>query len=173
MSGGLFSAISRILGSRSSKVARDLYDDLSPQLAAADATRVAVGLQACLLGRGGRANSAGRCIALGRAYMALGLDGRWRFLEIVARDFAADGASTLASVADLDEFNDWRAPFARHKLAAESLELPRWRLLRMLGETPDGDSLLELMRSDLEQLTGVNAVLDELATELDEIISAL
>ena len=173
MSGGLFSAISRMLGSRSSKVDRDLYDDLSTQLTDADATRVAVGLQACLLGRGGRANSAGRCITLGRAYMALDLDGRWRFLEIVARDFAADGASTLASIADLDEFNDWRAPFARHKLAAESLELPRWRLLRMLGEIPDGDRLLEQMRADLGQLTSADAVLNELATELDEIISAL
>ena len=173
MSGGLFSAISRMLGSRPPKVDRDLYDDLSPQLTDADATRVAAGLQACLLGRGGRAHSVGRCITLGRAYMALGLDGRRRFLDIVARDFAADGASTLASVADLDEFNDWRAPFARHKLAAESLELPRWRLLRMLGEIPDGDRLLEQMRADLGQLTSADAVLDELATELDEIISAL
>ena len=173
MSGGLFSAISRMLGSRPPKVDRDLYDDLSPQLTDADATRVAAGLQACLLSRGGRAHSAGRCITLGRAYMALGLGGRRRFLDIVARDFAADGASTLASVADLDEFNDWRAPFARHKLAAESLELPRWRLLRMLGEIPDGDRLLEQMRADLGQLTSADAVLDELATELDEIISAL
>ena len=173
MSGALFSAISRMLGSRPSKVDRDLYNDLSPQLTDADATRVAAGLQACLLGRGGRVNSAGRCIALGRAYIALGLDGRRRFLDIIAQDFAADGASTLASVADLDEFNDWRSPFARYKLAAESLELPRWRLLRMLGETPGGDSLLKQMRSDLRLLTSAYAVLDDIATELDEIISVL
>ena len=173
MSGGIISAVFRMLGSGPPNVDRDLFDDLSPELTDTDATRVAAGLQACLLGRGGRAKSASRCIALGRAYVALGLDGRQRFLQIVARDFAADGASTLASVADLDEFNDWRSPFARHKLAAEALELPRWRLLRMLGEIPGGDGLLERMRADLRQLAGADAVLDELAIELDEILSAL
>ena len=173
MSGGIFSAIFRMLGSGPPNVDRDLFDDLSPELTDAEAARVAAGLQACLFGRGGRATSQGRRVALGRAYVGLGPDGRRRFLQIIARDFAADGASTLASVADLDEFNDWRGPFARHKMAAEAMEPPRWRLLRMLGEIQGGDELLERMRADLREMAGDDAALDELAIELEETLSAL
>lgn len=173
MSGGIFSAISRMLGSGAPNVDRDPFDDLSPELTDAEATRVAAGLQACLFGRGGRVTSAKRRVALGRAYVALGPDGRRRFLQIIARDFAVDGASTLASVADLDEFNDWRGPFARHKMAAEIMEPPRWRLLRMFGEISGGDDLLERMRADLRELAHADAALDELAIELDQILSAL
>lgn len=170
MSGGIFGAISRLLGSGSPNVDRDQFDDLSPDLADADAKRVAAGLQACLLGRGGRVATQRRCVVLGRAYVALGLDGRQRFLHIIARDFAADGASTLAAVADLDEFNNWRGPFARHQMAAEAMEPPRWRLMRMFVEIPGGDRLLERMRDDLAEAPGGDAALAELAADLDPIL---
>ena len=172
MSGGFLGAIFRALGSSSPNVDRDRFDDLSPDLADADAKRVAAGLLACLLGRGGRATSQRRCVALGRAYVALGPDGRRRFLHIIARDFAADGASTLAAVADLDEFNDWRGPFAGHRMAAEALEPPRWRLLRTLGAVPGGDGLLERMRTDLREMASADSALAELATDLDQVLSA-
>ncbi len=172
MSGGFLGAIFRALGSSSPNVDRDRFDDLSPDLADADAKRVAAGLLACLLGRGGRATSQRRCVALGRAYVALGPDGRRRFLHIIARDFAADGASTLAAVADLDEFNDWRGSFARHRMAAEAMEPPRRRLLRIFGDIPGGDGLLERMCADLRETTSADAGLAELATDLDQVLSA-
>jgi len=172
MSGGIFGAISRLLGSGSPNVDRDQFDDLSPDLADADAKRVAAGLEACLLGRGGRVAAQRRCVFLGRAYKSLGPDGRQRFLHIIARDFAADGASTLAAVADLDEFNNWRGPFARHQMAVDAMEPPRWRLLRIFREIPGGDELLDRMRADLRETPGANAALAELAVEFDEVLSA-
>ncbi len=172
MSGGFLGAIFRALGSSSPNVDRDRFDDLSPELADADAKRVADGLLACLLGRGGKATSQRRCVALGRAYVALGSDGRRRFLRIIARDFAADGASTLAAVADLDEFSDWRGGFARNRMAAEAMEPPRRRLLRIFGDIPGGDGLLERMRTDLRETARAEAGLDELATDLDQVLSA-
>ena len=54
MTGGFLGKIFRLLGSGSTNVDRDQFDDLSPDLAGADAKRVAAGLQACLMGRGGR-----------------------------------------------------------------------------------------------------------------------
>ena len=167
MSGGILGAIFRLLGSGSPNVDRDRFDDLSPDLSDADAKRVAAGLLACVQGRGGRVPSQGRCLALGHAYLALGSDGRRRFLDIIARDFAADGASTLAAVADLDEFSDWRGMFGRHHMAAEALEPPRWRLLGMFGEIQGGDRLLARMRDDLDEAAHV-----ELAADLDRILSA-
>ncbi len=172
MTGGFLGKIFRLLGSGSTNVDRDQFDDLSPDLAGADAKRVAAGLQACLMGRGGRVTSQGRCVALGRAYVALGPDGRRRFLHIIARDFAVDGEATLAAVADLDEFNDWRGPFAGHRMAAEAMEPPRWRLLRIFGEIPGGDELLKQMRADLRQTASADAGLAELASDLDQVLSA-
>ena len=173
MSGGIFSAISRMLGSGEPNVNRDPFDDLTPGLSDADAKRVAVGLRACLMGRGGRMSTQRRCVALGQAYVALEPDGRLRFLNIIARDFAPDGASTLAAVADLDEFNDWRGPGARHNAAIEALEPPRKRLLRIMAEIQGGDALLNRMGADLRELTSPDGKLAELATELDEVLSAL
>ncbi len=172
MSGGIFGAIFRLLGSGPPNVDRDRFDDLSPDLAEADAKRVAAGLHACLLGRGGTAMSQRRCVALGRAYVALGPDGRRRFLDIIARDFATDGASALAAIADLDEFTDWRGPFARHRMAAEAMEPPRWRLLAMFGDIPGGAGLLRRMRADLREMAGADAELGELAADFDQVVSA-
>ncbi len=172
MSGGFLGAIFRALGSSSPKADRDRFDDLSPDLADADAKRVAAGLKACLVGSGGRVASSGRCVALGHAYLALGRDGRRRFLDIIARDFAADGASTLAAVADLDEFDDWRGLFGRQRMAAAVLEPPRWRLLGMFDEIPGGDRLLAQMRDDLTETASADAALGELADDLDRVLSA-
>jgi malonyl-CoA decarboxylase len=167
MSDGILGRILGFLRSGSSSADRDRFDDLSPELPDADAKRVAAGLEACLLGRGGQVTSRGRCLALGHAYLALGRAGRRRFLDIIARDFAADGASTLAAVADLDEFNDWRGTFGRHRMAAEALEPPRWRLLGMFAEIAGGDRLLARMRADLGE--GAHA---ELAADLDRALSS-
>ncbi len=167
MSDGIVGRILGFLRSGPPGAGRDRYEDLAPDLPDADAMRVAAGLKACLLGSGGRVTSRGRCLALGHAYLALAPDGRRRFLDIIARDFAADGASTLAAVADLDEFNDWRGMFGRHHMAAEALEPPRWRLLRMFGEIQGGDRLLARMRDDLDEAAHV-----ELAADLDRVLGA-
>ena len=99
MSDGIFGRILGFLRSGPPGAGRDRYEDLAPDLPDADAMRVAAGLKACLLGSGGRVTARGRCLALGHAYLALAPDGRRRFLDIIARDFAADGASTLAAPA--------------------------------------------------------------------------
>ena len=167
MSDGIFGRILDKLRAGPPSMNRDRFDDLSPELPDADAGRVAAGLQACLMGSGGRVAVQGRVVALGHAYLALGADGRRRFLEIVARAFAADGASTLAAVADLDEFGEWRGLFGRHRMAAEALEPPRWRLLGMFGEIHGGDRLLMQMRDDLGE-----AAHAELAADLDRVLSS-
>ncbi len=173
MSDGLFGGILRLLRGNAPGGDRDRFEDLSPDLPDPDARRVAAGLQACLLGRGGRMATQGRTVALGRAYVALGQEGRRRFLDIVARDFAADGASTLAAVADLDEFGDWRGASGRYRMAAEAMEPPRRRLLRMFQEISGGDELLELMRSDLSETVSEDVALAELADDLDQLLSVL
>ncbi len=172
MSDGILGRILGALRAGSSNVGRDRFDDLSPDLAGADAGRVTAGLEACLAGRGGRIASRDRCVALGHAYLALGPGGRRRFLDILARDFAAGGASSLAAVADLDEFNDWRGTFGRQRMAAEALEPPRWRLLGTFGEIPGGDRLLTRMGADLAAAASDDAGLGELAADLDQVLSA-
>jgi malonyl-CoA decarboxylase len=170
MSGGFLGGIFRFLrGTPGGE--RDRFDDLSPDLADADAKRVAAGLLASLLGRGGQVTSRRRIVGLGRAYVALRPAGRRRFLDIVARDFAVDGASALAAVADLDEFNDWRG-FGRRRQVVEAMEPPRRRLLRTFLEIPGGDDLLERMRRDLAQPGPGEDALAELAVDLDLVLNA-
>ncbi len=173
MSGGIFGAISRLLRSGDPKLDRDRFDDVSPDLSGTDAERVAAGLRACLLGKGGRMSTQRRCVSLGRAYMALNPEGRRKFLGIVARDFAADGAATLAAVADLDEFNDWRGPLTGRGVAVEAMEPPRRRLLRAFGGIQGGDELLSRMRADLAELSGDDDAAAELATDLDGVLGSL
>lgn len=173
MSGGIFGAISRLLSSGDPKVDRDRFDDLSPELSESDTERVAAGLRDCLLGRGGKISTQRRCVSLERAYKALDPVGRQRFLQIIARDFAADGASTLAAVADLDEFNDWRGPLTGRGMAVEAMEPPRRRLLRMIGNIPGGDELLDQMRADVRDVTSPDDAVAEFATDLEDVLSAL
>lgn len=172
MSGGFLGAILGLLRRAAPRGDRDRFDDLSPDLADADARRVATGLQACLLRRGGQVASHGRTVALGRAYVALRPGGRRRFLDIIARDFAADGASALAAIADLDEFDDWRGQLGRRRLAVEAMEPPRRRLLRTFLEIPGGDDFLERMRLDLAQPGPGEDALAELAVDLDLVLNA-
>ena len=171
MSDGILGAILRLFQSDPSGGDRDLFEDLSPDLPEADAARVANGLKASLLGRGGHGATRRRVLALGNAYAALGPEGRRRFLAIVARDFAADGQATLAAVADLDEFNDWRGMFGRHRYAAEALVPPRRRLLGMFLEVTGGDKLLARMRADLPGAGTDPAALADLAEDLEALLS--
>lgn len=148
---------------------RERFDTLDPDLPDADAARVSAGLRDCLMGRGGRAATRVRYVALGRAYVALGADGRRRYRDILARDFAADGAAAHEAIADLDEFGEWRGLFSRRYLTAV-MDPPRRRLLRAFHEIPGGPRLLELMRSEVRDEAADGTPLADLAGDLDEVL---
>lgn len=167
MSEGLLARVSRLL--RPDGDGRDRLDDLAPDLAGGDAARVSAALRHCLMARGGRLATRARTVTLARAYTALGADGRRRFRDILAHDFAADGASANAAVADLDEFGEWRGLFDRRRVLTV-MDSPRRRILRAFQEIPGGTRLLERMRSEVPAPAADATPLADLARDLDEVL---
>ncbi len=127
---------------------------------------------ACLEARGGEVSARMRAAGLGQTYIQLDRDGRRRFLEIMAEDFAADEDRVAAAAAAFGA-----APGPAERLRAlqdlhQATRPPRIRLLTQFNALPEGVRFLVDMRADLLSFKDRGPALDGLDNDLRGLLES-
>ena len=167
--------VQRVLGQWreiSAGVLGESNETLRPDLPDRDAARVREQMRACLEARGGEVSARARAASLGRAYLSLDLEGRARFLRILATDFDTDRQAIVAAAAGLNELDDWGGRKRRESQLRDALEPPRRRLLTQFNALPNGVKFLVDMRSTLLDLAKEDPVLADLAADLKSLLTS-
>jgi malonyl-CoA decarboxylase len=144
---------------------------VAPHLPAEDAKRVRKLIRTCLEARGGEISALRRAAALGQMYLTLDEEGRRRFLELLARDFAVDREAVRQAALELHGASTEEEALAAEEKLREALVSPRLRLLKQFNALPQGIKFLVDLRSDLLRHTGADAVLKSLDTELQRLLA--
>jgi malonyl-CoA decarboxylase len=131
----------RVSGPAAATPQPDLPDD--------DARRLVQRIQECLANRGGEVSARARAAEIGRAYLGLSAQGRRRFLNLLADNFAADRARIDAAIAAYQQAEDRGAVAAAVAELREAVISPRVRLLTQLTTLPDGFKFLVDLRAEL------------------------
>jgi malonyl-CoA decarboxylase len=129
-------------------------------------------MQECLEARGGEVSARGRAAELGRRYLEMDADGRRRFLELLAREFACDPARVAEAIGQVQAATD-----DDHRLSAEAalrraLVPPRVKILTQFNALPDGVKFLVDLRAELLQLTGGDPYMRQLEGDLRELLTS-
>ena len=163
----LRSAWQSIAGSEYDETAASMRPDLPDD----DAARLRQQMEACLQTRGGEVSARARAAALGRAYLALDVTGRHRFLQVMAENFDVDAAAIDAAIEELHKAEgpvDCRA--AQRKLSKE-LTAPRVKLLTQFNGLPEGVKFLVDMRAELLPLSKNDPALTALENDLRDLLA--
>lgn len=138
---------------------------LSPDLSSKDdVERLREQMAACLDARGGEVSARVRAATLGRTYLEMDIEGRRRFLQILAEEFGPDTVAIDEAMAALQNASEEERPAAQEKLR-QVLEPPRMRLMTQFNGLPEGVKFLVDLRSDLNGIsdgTQVSALNEEL-----------
>lgn len=146
--------------------------ELRPGLPDEDADKLRAQMRECLEARGGEVSARARAAALGRAYLELNDTGRNRFLHILAKDFATDGAAVDAAVEKLREAGDGDGRAAAERALSAVLEAPRIRLLTQFNALPEGIKFLVDMRADLLAVAKKDGALPGLEEDLKGLLAS-
>lgn len=132
-------------------------------------------IDTCLAARGGEVSARAIAADLGRAYIGLNETGRWRFFDLLARDYKADRDALTAAAAALQGATD-DATFAdTQKQMRHALIPPRLRLLKQFNGLEEGVKFLVDLRADLMEITrrhGTDPEFQALNRELYELLSS-
>ncbi|RMD64757.1 MAG: malonyl-CoA decarboxylase [Alphaproteobacteria bacterium] len=129
----------------------------------------------CLEARGGEVAARMRAAALGKAYLGLDGEGRRRFLEILAEEFAVDQAALDQAVGAYQAAREADDPEAiRHARRAlhQATIPPRVKLLMQFNALPQGVKFLVDLRADLLAFRDRGAALDDLDHDLRDLLAS-
>jgi malonyl-CoA decarboxylase len=159
------------MGIAESMGAGEKIPGVHPNLSQADLELVRKRMQACLEARGGEVSARQRAAQLGEIYLTLSDQGRRRFLELLAGEFAADRQTVAQAAAQLSAAGDQNTYLAAEENLRQILFSPRLRLLKQFTALPQGVKFLVGLRADLlEFMTGIPAM-ESLDTELRHLLA--
>ena len=129
-------------------------------------------MQDCLAARGGEVSARMRAAELGKTYLELDAEGRRRFLEILARDFAVDPDLVEQSIDAVHQAADEAGRLAAEERLRRALAPPRLRLLTQFNALPEGVKFLTDLRADLLALRAEDPYLRALESDLGELLGS-
>jgi malonyl-CoA decarboxylase len=147
----------------------------SPDLADADLPGLRARLADCLEGRGGEARARARAAELGRLYLGLSVDGRKRFMRLLASEIDIDRTAAIAAAKAAVaawEAGDAKAVGKAEKTLRQALDSPRGRLLAQFTALGDGVKFLIDRRGELMDWSREDPVFAALAEDLRELFVA-
>jgi len=146
------------------RIRADLPDD--------DLDRMREQVAECIAGVGGEVVARARAAAIGRDYLSLDIQGKQRFLAMLARDFEVDLASVESDAEAMIRAEDVEAKRSLAQSLRELLEPPRMRLLTQFNGLPDGVKFLVDMRADAVAWAHEEPVLLRIAEDLRRLLSS-
>jgi malonyl-CoA decarboxylase len=144
---------------------------LQPNLGKADIELVKKRMHACLEARGGEVSARQRAAQLGEIYLTLSQQGRRRFLELLAKEFAADRQAVAEAAAQLSAGGDQKTYLAAEEHLRQVLFSPRLRLLKQFTALPQGVKFLVGLRADLLEFMAGDPNMESLDTELRHLLA--
>lgn len=117
--------------------------------AAAQAADLRARIRECVEARGGEVSARARAANIGRLYLGLDGEGRRRFLQVLAEDFAADPDALYAEIKGYDPSLPAADRLALEDRLRAALAAPRVALLRQFNALPEGTKFVVDLRADL------------------------
>lgn len=142
--------------------------ELSPYLHADEIGPLKSKIGACLEGKGGEVSARARAAELGKAYLSLNDEGRYKFLELLITDFGIDHDKVRQTSEAL--FTDL-TPEERNKVEEQlrhSLTPPYLILLTQFNALPQGIKFLVDLRYDVLRLSKEHPQLSPINEELQK-----
>lgn len=143
----------------------------APHLPDDDLARLRPQMAACLEGKGGEVSARARAAALGREYLSLSMEGRRRFLKLIADEFGPDAEAVDQAMEALRQAPADKRAVAEQRLR-EVLEPPRLRLLTQFNALPEGVKFLVDLRAELAQMSKGEPGLKALEADLKSMLAA-
>ncbi len=129
-------------------------------------------IEACLSVKGGEVSARREAVELGRTYLALDLEGRHRFLRLLADDYGVDRDRLADAVAALGEAGDEAGRLAAQRRLRGALNAPRMDLLTRFNGLPQGVKFLVDLRSDLLAIRRETPNLSDLDDDLKGLLAS-
>ncbi|TCZ57899.1 malonyl-CoA decarboxylase domain-containing protein [Roseicella aquatilis] len=148
-----------------------LWRDMAERVVGGEAETIAEQMRACLDGRGGEVSARNRAAKLAQAYLALDPAGRADFLRALAGFDCDDGAMHQA-MDRVAKAGDPAALAAAKTRLRRALEPQRVKLLTQFTTIPDGMKFLVDLRAELLKVTGEDALLLALETDLKGLLAS-
>lgn len=145
---------------------------LQPDLPDDDADILRAQMRECLLAKGGEVSARARAAALGQSYLGLNEDGRERFLQILAQDFAVDRQNLYQATRDIREIDKPERAFAAQTRLRHVLTPPSRKLLMQFNSLPAGVKFLVDMRADLMRYSDGDLWLQNLDADLKDLLAS-
>ena len=145
---------------------------LQPDLPDDDADILRAQMRECLLAKGGEVSARARAAALGQSYLGLNEDGRERFLQILAQDFAVDRQDRHQATRDIREIDKPERAFAAQTRLRHVLTPPSRKLLMQFNSLPAGVKFLVDMRADLMRYSDGDLWLQNLDADLKDLLAS-
>jgi malonyl-CoA decarboxylase len=124
----------------------------------------------CLEARGGEVSARMRAAALGRIYLEQDAEGRQRFLDVLAREFAVSAEAVDEAVAGYRAAVTDAERLKAERQLRRALQPPRLRLLTQFNALPEGVKFLVDLRADLLALRSDDSYLQGLDNDLRELL---
>ncbi len=126
----------------------------------------------CLEARGGEVSARMRAAELGETYLELDGDGRRRFLEVLAGEFALDGAALDAAIEAYQQADDPEVKRKAERRLRQASTPSRIKLLTQFNSLPEGVKFLVDLRADLLELPDRALALDDLDADLRDLLAS-
>ena len=143
-----------------------------PEAAPDDSRALRRLMRECLEARGGEVSARGRAAELGRRYLEMDSDGRLRFLQILAWEFACDPGRVSEAIGQVQAAVDDDRRLAAEADLRRALVPPRVKILTQFNALPDGVKFLVDLRAELLQLIGDDAYMRQLEGDLRELLTS-
>ena len=129
-------------------------------------------MHACLEAKGGAVSARLRAAQLGQMYLALNDEGRKRFLQLLARDFAVNRDLIYELASELHQTQDDVGYLDIEQRLRTALVSPRMRLLQQFNALPQGVKFLVDLRADLLSYLDDDPLLASLDREFIHLLEA-
>jgi len=126
----------------------------------------------CLEARGGEVSARMRAAELGETYLELDGDGRRRFLEVLAAEFAVDQGALDVAIAAYQAADDAAAKRQAERLLRQASAPSRIKLLTQFNALPEGVKFLVDLRADLLDLADRSPALNDLDADLRDLLAS-
>ncbi|HLB07135.1 MAG TPA: malonyl-CoA decarboxylase, partial [Alphaproteobacteria bacterium] len=145
---------------------------LRPDLPEADMRRVREQIVECLEARGGEVSARVRAAELGRTYLQLNAEGRFRFLSLLAREFGPNHALVEKAIETVRKAAAGKDRFLAEQALRDALETPRGKLFTQFTALPEGVKFLVDMRAEALDLIARDEEIMAVEADLKRLFQA-